>query len=82
MNASSKILCSITNFNACSGSGRGIVAGADKSSLEMDTLGAESRQIRKQTDYDVRVEDVHTGKTGVEAYNEVHRLPSKSWIET
>lgn len=54
----------MADFNTHSGSERGIITGDDKGSLEMDTLSAESRQIHKQTEYDVRDEDLHTRENG------------------
>ncbi|CZR56800.1 uncharacterized protein PAC_06689 [Phialocephala subalpina] len=60
---------------------RGIVAGTNKSDMELDNISAGSGQIHKKVDYNVRVEETPRGNIQGQDYDNSRRVQNKSWVD-
>ncbi|KAF8861251.1 hypothetical protein BDZ45DRAFT_740577 [Acephala macrosclerotiorum] len=60
---------------------RGIIAGTNKSDMELNNISAESGQIHKKVDYNVQVEEMPRGHNQAQDYDDSRRVQNKSWVD-
>lgn len=60
---------------------RGIVAGTNKSDIELDNMSSESGQIHKKVDYNVRVEEAPIANSHAQDFDDSQRVQNKSWVD-